>query len=131
LIISLVAVEKEQIVGNIAFSAVFIESLHATANVVALVPLGVLPTHQHWGIGSELARRGLTHCRRADHCAVLVLGEPRSTSDSVSSRLPYTVSDVPSTFQMKRSWLQNCFPRPLAGHSGSVKYRPEFELVSG
>jgi putative acetyltransferase len=57
LIISLVAVEKEQIVGHIAFNAVFIESLHATANVVALVP--------------------------------------------------------------------------LAGHSGSVKYHPEFELVSG
>ena len=75
LITSLVAVEKEQIVGHIAFS-VFIESLHATAKVVALAPLAVLPTHQRRDIGSELVRRGLTRCRRAGHRVVLVLGEP-------------------------------------------------------
>ena len=48
---SLVAVEKEQIVAHIAFSAVVIESAHATVNVVALAPLAVLPSHQRRGIG--------------------------------------------------------------------------------
>ena len=76
LITSLVAVEEEQIVGHIAFSAAVIESLHSTANAVALAPLAVLPTHQRRGIGSELVRRGLTQCSQLGHQAVFVLGEP-------------------------------------------------------
>jgi putative acetyltransferase len=76
LITSLVAVEKERIVGHIAFSAVLIESLRATANVVALAPLAVLPIYQRRGIGGELVRRGLTQCRQLGQWGVLVLGEP-------------------------------------------------------
>jgi predicted N-acetyltransferase YhbS len=85
LITSLVAVEKEQIVGHIAFSAVFIESLHATTKVVALVPL-------------EASLHGI--------CC------------------PF---DVPDDAFM----AAELFPGALAGQSGSVKYRPEFDLVSG
>lgn len=131
LITSLVAVEKEQIVGHIAFSAVFIESLHATANAVALAPLAVLPTHQRRGIGGELVRRGLTQCRRAGHRVVLVLGEPafyqRFGFIKASLHGICCPFDVPDDAFM----AAELFPGALAGQSGSVKYRPELDLVSG
>jgi putative acetyltransferase len=60
LVTSFVAVEKDQIVGHITFSAVVIESAHANVNVVALAPLAVLPTHQRRGIGSECQVGNLT-----------------------------------------------------------------------
>jgi putative acetyltransferase len=130
LITSLVAVEKKGIVGHIAFSAVLIESQHAIANIVALAPLAVLPTHQRRGIGSELVRRGLTQCRRAGHRAVLVLGKPAFyqrfgfiKASLYSIRCPF---DVPDEAFMAAELL----PSALAGHSGTVKYRPEFDLVS-
>ena len=123
--------EKEEIVGHIAFSAVLIESLRATAIVVALAPLAVLPTHQRRGIGSELVRRGLTQSSQLGHHAVLVLGEPTFyqrfgfTKASLHGILcPF---DVPDEAFM----AAELFSRALAGHSGSVKYRPEFDLVSG
>lgn len=46
LITSLVAVEEEQIVGHIAFSALAIDSKDTKMNAVALAPLAVLPTQQ-------------------------------------------------------------------------------------
>ena len=127
---SLVAVEKEQIVAHIAFSAVVIESAHATANVVALAPLAVLPTHQRRGIGSVLVQRGLTQCRQLGHHAVLVLGEPafyqRFGFVKASLHGIWCPFDAPDEAFM----AAELFPGALAGHSGSVKYRPEFDLVS-
>jgi putative acetyltransferase len=131
LITSLVAVEEEQIIGHIAFSATVIESLHATVNAAALAPLAVLPTHQCRGIGSDLVRRGIDHCRRAGYRALLVLGEPAFyqrfgfiKASLHGIRCPF---DVPDEAFM----AAELFPGALAGHSGPVKYRPEFDLVSG
>src|SRR5262245_51366019 len=72
LIMSLVAVEKKQIIGHLAFSALTIESQDTAMNAVALAPLAVLPAHQRRGVGSELVRLGIDHCRRAGYHAVLV-----------------------------------------------------------
>ena len=91
----------------------------------------MLPTHQRRGIGSELVRRGLTQCKRAGHRAVLVLGEPtfyqRFGFIKASLHGILCPFDVPDEAFM----AVELFPRALAGHSGSVKYRPEFDLVSG
>ena len=127
---SLVAVEKKQIVGHIAFSALAIESQDTAMNAVALAPLAVLPAHQRRGVGSELVRRGLDHCRRAGYRAVLVLGEPAFYQRFGFMKASLTASAVPLRSRIKRSWLQNCFPAH-SQHSGPVKYRPEFDLVSG
>ena len=129
LITSLVAVEKERIIGHIAFSAVAIESQDTAMNAVALAPLAVLPAHQRRGVGSELVRRGLDHCRRAGYRAVLVLGKPafyqrfgfmKATLHGI--RCPFEVPD-------EAFMVAELFPGALAGHNGPVKYRPEFELL--
>ena len=131
LITSLVAVEKDQIVGHIGFSNVVLDSAHPTPNIVALAPLAVLPTHQRRGIGSELVRRGLTQCRQLGHYAVLVLGEPAfyECFGFVKASLHGILCpfDVPYEAFM----VTELFSGALAGHCGSVKYRPEFDLVGG
>src|SRR4029077_1967502 len=131
LITSLVAVENEQIVGHVAFSALAIDSQDTQMNAVALAPLAVLPAQQRRGIGSELVRCGIDDCWGAGYRAVFVLGEPAFyrrfgfTKASLHGiRCPF---DVPEEAFM----AAELFPGALAGHSGTVQYHPEFGLVSG
>jgi putative acetyltransferase len=73
----------------------------------------------------------LTQCRRAGHRVVLVLGEPafyqRFGFIKASLHGICCPFDVPDDAFM----AAELFPGALAGQSGSVKYRPEFDLVSG
>jgi putative acetyltransferase len=59
LMISLVAVQDDEIVGHIAFSPVAVEGEGQSFKSVALAPMAVLPMHQHQGIGSQMVRVGL------------------------------------------------------------------------
>ena len=52
--LSLVAVEDEKIVGHILFTKAFVNSIE----VLALVPLSVLPKYQNRGIGLSLIKEG-------------------------------------------------------------------------
>ncbi len=54
---SLVADLDSRIVGHVLFSAVHIPSYTVSAQILA--PLGIIPTHQRHGIGSQLVRAGL------------------------------------------------------------------------
>lgn len=76
LTISLVAVQKGEVVGHIAFSPVVIESESSHFEAIALAPMAVLPEYQRKGIGSQLVRAGLEECRRLGHEIVVVLGHP-------------------------------------------------------
>jgi putative acetyltransferase len=62
-ILSLVAVENDEIVGHILFSALAIETETGVLQAVSLAPMAVLPQHQRNGIGSALVWRGLELCR--------------------------------------------------------------------
>lgn len=129
LTVSLVAVEHEQVVGHIAFSPVTIESQDSTLDALGLAPLAVLPAYQHRGIGSELVRRGLDACRQAGHGVVVVLGSsryyPRFGFTAGSYHGIRCSFDVPPEHFM----VAQLNPGALAGYSGTVRYRPEFNVV--
>ncbi len=100
-------------------------------DAAALVPLAVLPIHQHLGHWEPTGIARIEERRQTRHNAVLVLGEPTFCprfgfikASVYGIRCPF---DVPDEAFM----VAELNPGPLAGQSGVVKYRPEFDLVIG
>jgi putative acetyltransferase len=75
-VVSLVAVENDEIVGHIMFSELPIETDHGDLDAVSLAPMSVDPKCQRQGIGSALVRRGLEICRERGKAIVVVVGHP-------------------------------------------------------
>lgn len=72
-LVSLVAMEQEEMVGHILFSPVTLTG-HAGLQIMGLAPVGVRPQRQRRGIGSALLREGIEACTRLGFGAVVVLG---------------------------------------------------------
>ena len=75
-LVSLVAVDGDQVVGHILFSPVTIAEAPADFRAVSLGPMSVIPERQNQGIGSRLVDAGLQACERGGCDAVVVLGHP-------------------------------------------------------
>ncbi len=75
-IISLVAINNNVIIGHIAFSPVFLESINEHFGYI-LAPLAVLPTDQKKGIGFTLVKSGLDTISSLGSFLVFVYGDPR------------------------------------------------------
>jgi len=75
-VVSLVAVEKDRVVGHVLFSPTAVDDHEGDVELVGLGPVGVLPENQHEGIGSLLIQQGVAKCRKAGIDAVVVLGDP-------------------------------------------------------
>ena len=75
-VVSLVAIENDEIVGHIFFSDLPIETDHGVIDAVSLAPLSVNPKCQRQGIGSALVLQGLEMCREREKSIVVVLGHP-------------------------------------------------------
>jgi len=75
-IISLVAIEGNEIVGHIAFSPVFVESTGDHFAYI-LAPLAVSPKYQKTKIGSSLVRYGLDIISDRGSFVVFVYGDPQ------------------------------------------------------
>lgn len=71
-VISLVAVEGDEIVGHVLFSR-----LVAAFRALGLGPVSVKPNRQRVGIGSQLVRMGLDQAREGGWQGVFVLGDPK------------------------------------------------------
>ncbi|MBL8207012.1 MAG: N-acetyltransferase [Blastocatellia bacterium] len=124
-IISLVAVENDQIVGHILFSEVTL----GDAMIIGLAPVAVLPSHQKQGIGALLINEGIHACRNAGYTAMVVLGHPEYyprfgfvSASRFGIKSEYDVSD--ETFMAME--LQ---PEALANCAGVAKYQAEFNEV--
>ena len=127
--VSLVAVEDGLVVGHILFSPVTVESADGDWQATALGPLAVIPERQRRGVGSELIGEGLTECLRLGQEVVFVLGHadyyPRF---GFRTARPLGVTcEFPSPDE--NFMVAELRPGALAGRTGLVRYRPEFQNV--
>lgn len=80
-VLSLVAVDGEEVIGHIIFSPASITN-HGDIRCFILVPLAVSPTRQKSGTGARLIKAGLDRLKRDGVQAVFVLGDPAYYSRS-------------------------------------------------
>lgn len=73
--ISLVAVQGDDVLGHILFSPVS-TSPPSNARGIGLAPVAVRPTAQSRGIGTKLIREGLRRCKELSFDYCVVLGDP-------------------------------------------------------
>ena len=129
LTLSLVAEARGTIVGHIAFSPVVVDSARRTSRGVGLAPMAVAPAYQRQGIGGSLIRDGLRRLSDAGHRFCVVLGHagyyPRHGFTRASDRGMRWERPVPDDV----FFVRELAPEGLAGVSGTVRYRPEFDAV--
>ena len=121
-VVSLVAVEDDQLVGHILFSEATIDAV----TIIGLAPLAVLPSYQKQGIGTWLTTAGIEACRVAGYTAMIVLGHPEYyprfgfvPASRFGIKSEYDVRDeVFMALELQPGALANC--------SGVAKYQAEF-----
>lgn len=119
LTVSLVAIERDRILGHLACSPVTIDG--QSCGWFGLGPVAVLPSRQREGIGSTLIRAGLDLLRARGAKGCVVLGEP-----SYYSRFGFTADPnlrlagvPPEYFQRLAFDDQRC--------AGVVEYNSAFQ----
>ncbi len=124
-LLSLVAVDGEDIVGHILFSPALLGDVEG----MGLAPMAVIPERQRDGIGSELVRAGLAKLEGRGCPFVIVLGHadyyPRFGFERASARGVRCEWDVPDDVFM----LLVLDKTTMSGVSGLARYRPEFAQV--
>jgi putative acetyltransferase len=121
---SLVALDDDELVGHILFSALKVDVDGRAVRAVALAPMAVQPARQKQGIGARLIAKGLAVVRER-HCeAVIVLGHkgyyPRFGFSSLLGR------KLASPFQSEAFMALELVPGALRGDAGKVTYPPAF-----
>jgi putative acetyltransferase len=128
-LLSCVAVEDSNIVGQILFSPVAIASTHRRLEALGLGPMAVLPAYQRQGIGSQLVHDGLKTCRDTGHAIVVVLGHP-----AFYRRFGFTPAigyGIRSEFDVTQEvfMLLELRGGAASGGGGVALYQPEFGTV--
>lgn len=128
-ICSLVAEEAGDVIGHALFTPATLSSGGKTKEIAALGPLAVHPAWQKRGVGGQLIESGLQRCRAAGYDLIIVLGHP-----GYYPRFGFRPS-APFGIRWERDVPEDVFmvaelaPGALAGASGIVRYRPEFDGV--
>jgi putative acetyltransferase len=127
-IVSLVAEDREAVIGHILFSPVTLTP-HPEVQIMGLAPMSVVPARQRHGIGTALVREGLEQCRRSGFGAVIVLGHaeyyPRFGFRPASQFGLSCEYDVPDEVFMALELDKDI----LRGRSGRIRYHAAFASV--
>ena len=126
--LSLVAENKEKIIGHIMFTKLFIKNQKETIESLALAPLSVDPEYQKNGVGSKLILEGLSIAKTLGFKSVIVLGsEKYYPRFGFKKALDFGIKapfDVPYENFMAMELEENA----LKGAYGNVIYAKEFFL---
>jgi putative acetyltransferase len=126
IIVSLVAVEKDAIVGHILFSEIAVEVDNRKVRAAALAPMAVRLDRQRQGIGTKLVETGLQNLCDRGYEAVIVLGHPDYYPRFGFSASLTTFLLAP--FSGRAFMALELHPGSLSGSSGSAKYPEPFEV---
>ena len=126
--LSLVAEDRNSIVGHIFFIPVVIDNPEIRVQGMALAPMAVLPDRQRQGIGSKLVKTGLDILRDRRCPFVVVLGHPEY--------YPRFGFEPASRYNLRSQWagvpdeafMVVVFDKAaLQDVAGVVRYRGEFD----
>jgi putative acetyltransferase len=127
-VLSLVAVDGDEVVGHILFSPATIERPEGRVDGMGLAPMAVLPDRQRQGIGSALVQDGLKRLAEQGCPFVVVLGHagyyPRFGFEPASRRdLQCQWDGIPDEAFM----VAMLDDKVMTGVDGVIRYRPEFD----
>jgi len=126
--LGLVATRGESVLGHILFTPVQCVA-SPEARLLGLAPMAVAPEWQGRGVGTRLARGGLSAARDTGALAVFVLGHadyyPRFGFAPAAARGLSCPWEVPAEAFMTRELA----PGGLDGLSGEIRYHPAFDGV--
>ena len=128
-IFSFVALCDSNITGHIMFSPVTLDPIQISIKGAGLAPVAVLPEFQRRGIGSLLIRHGIEQCKQAGYDYIALLGHPEYYPRfGFVPSVKYNIKceyDAP----VEAFMILELRAGALTGHSGTVKYLPEFNEV--
>lgn len=117
-LLSLVAVEKDRLVGHILYTKAVLKGADAPLSIRLLAPLAVLPEVQAQGVGRELIQEGLDQLRRAGVDLVFVLGHPDyyprcgfRPAGVLGFEAPYPIPD-----EHADAWMVQALKEGIIGH---------------
>jgi predicted N-acetyltransferase YhbS len=124
--LSLVAEDKDTIVGYILFFPIIISSGEVHHESLALAPMAVPPDFQSRGIGKQLIQKGLIKAKEKGFNSVIVIGHPEyypkfgfKPASKWDIKAPFNLPDnVFLALELKDRALKNV--------AGTVQYPVEF-----
>ena len=131
-LLSVVALgEDEELIAHALVTPVAVTNDEGEAGLAGLGPVSVLPSARERGVGTQLIEVCLERLRALGHPAVVVLGEP-----DYYSRFGFIPADRWG-LRLEAGGLDDVFmaleliPGRLGGLTGTVRCRPEFDLLAG
>lgn len=121
--LSMVALQDEQVVGQVLFTHARLETAEEQCPVSILAPLAIRPEFQNKGIGAALIGEGLKLLKQKGIHLVFVLGHPDYYSRHGFSPAGAQGFDAPYPIPEKDAdaWMvQELVPGSLEKHSGKV-----------
>ena len=124
--LSMVACEHQRVIGHLLLSTASIEDKNTETPCLALAPMGVLPSAQRRGVGTNLVQSALQWCRTHGHSIVVVLGHPEyyprfgfRPAAPQGIECPYDAPD-------EAFLVLGLVPGALGRVAGRMRYAPEF-----
>ena len=127
-LLSLVAIEGDNIIGHVLFSPAVVNSDHGVVAGMGLAPMAVSPQHQRQGIGAALIKHGIARLRECGCPFVIVLGHeeyyPRfGFKPACQYGLQSQLENVPEEAFM----VMILDEIAMQGTSGVARYKDEFD----